>query len=104
MFFGTSQSNVFVYKHNGQSYLQNQTIALTAQPRSIAITADHTFLSVGDVDKSVYIYKHDGTQFNHFQTITYSNAAHRMVSITNDHQLLTVTDRTFEDAVRYFFN
>ena len=96
MLVGTNQNNVFVYKHNGQSYQQNQSIALAAQPRSIAITADHTFLSVGDTSKSVYVYKHNGTQFNLLQRINYTTSTHRMVSITNDYQLLTVTDRGSE--------
>ena len=51
------------------------------------------YLIVGTNGKSVYVYKHNETQFNFIQKFTYSKSNNKMVSITDDHLRLTVSDQ-----------
>ena len=90
--FGTRYSTrvVDVYKFDGEEYKLNQTIVIGTYVRSIALTQDHSFLVVGTSGYYVYVYKHNGTQFNHLQNFTYSTGSWKFVSITDDHQYLTV--------------
>ena len=57
------------------------------------MTQEHSFLVVGIRGYNVYVYKHNGTQFNDFQNFTFSHPKAKLVSITDDYQYLTVTDR-----------
>ena len=70
----------------------------------MALPSDYAYLVLGESGQNVYVYKYDGTRFNSFQTITLSGSGSKYVSITNDHQLLTVSDRTANTVNRYFFN
>ena len=81
-----------MYKFDGEEYKLNQTIYI-AYVRSIALTQDHSFLAVGTAEYYVYVYKHNGTQFNQIQRFTYSAYGAKFVSLTDDHQYLTVVSR-----------
>ena len=70
----------------------------------MALPSDYAYLVLGESGQNVYVYKYDGTRFNSFQTITLSGSGSKYVSITNDHQLLTISDRTANTVYRYFFN
>ena len=58
------------------------------------MTPDHLFLVAGIYGQSTEVFKHDGSQFNKIQSIDTSAGAATFVSITDDHQFLTITSRT----------
>ena len=68
------------------------------------MTQDHLFLVMGTDGYDVYVYKHNGTQFNHFQNFTYSHDSYNWVSITDDHQYLTVSHQNAKEVHRYYYN
>ena len=69
------------------------------------MTPDCSFLAFGTLGYHVYVYKHNGIQFDTSpQIISYATNSYRVVSITNDHQYLTVSDWTSDKVYRYFFN
>ena len=82
----------------------NQTINIFSGVRSIAMTQDHSYLVVGTYGYYVHVFKHDGMEFNGFQSFNYSNGRAKFVSITDDHQYLTVTNRGEFEIYRYFLN
>ena len=67
------------------------------------MTQDHSFFVVGTKnDYYVKVYKHNGSQFNLVQTFTYVSDSEKLVSITEDHQYLTVSTDAF--MYRYYYN
>ena len=71
----------------------------------MAMTPDRSFLVLGTDGYHVYVYKHNGIQFNlPPQIINYPSSSSKFVSITNDHQYLTVSDRDSDKVYRYYYN
>ena len=68
------------------------------------MTQDHEFLAVGTYGSYAYVFKHNGTQFNLFQEIFYESFSYIWISITNDHQYLTVSEQKEDKLFRYFYN
>ena len=58
------------------------------------MTPDHQFLIVAMSGRNIYILKHNGAEFDsaNSQVLTYPVYDQRWVSITEDHQYLTVAD------------
>ena len=52
----------------------------------------------------MYVYKHNGTQFNSVQNLTYPSGNHKFVSVTDDHQYLTVSDWDGNKVYGYEFD
>ena len=102
--FGTWNASgiVDVYKLEDQEYKINQTLLISNYVVEIALTQDHSFLVVG-TRGNVHVYKHNGTQFNPFQILNFSLSGHKFVSMTDDHQELTVTHWTSK-LYRYQYN
>ena len=74
------------------------------QIRNLAITPSHEFLAVGTHCYNVYVFKHDGVKFNEFQKIIFSSYGNKFVSLTDDHQYLTVSDESGRKIHRYYYN
>ena len=69
------------------------------------MTPDRSFLVLGTYGYHVYVYKHNGIQYDHSpQIINYPTYHYKFVSITNDHQYLTVSDWGSKKVYRYYFN
>ena len=93
VFSSYDYTNTFVYKLENGTYSLNQTIVTSYIVSQLAMTPDHSFL-VLIFGSQAYVYKHNGIQFDTStpQIINYPTYYSKFVSITNDHQYLTVSD------------
>ena len=105
VFSSWNSTNTFVYKLENETYTLKQIIKTSSKVRHLAMSPDHLFLILGTIGPLVCVYKHDGIQFNLSpQMLNYFYSSPKFVSITNDHQFLTVSEMNSEKVYRYYFN